>query len=239
MVVRMSNTKTIVIAGYGPGISNAVAEKFGAEGFSVALVARNADRLASGVKSLESKGIKAAAFPSDLSDLAATRALIGKVRSALGPITVLHWNAYPPANLGGDFLTAKETELQSAMNVALTSLIVALQESIGDMRQNKNDAAVLITNGGLGYFDPKTDEIAVQWGAMSLGVVNSAKHKAAGMLSVRLKEDGIYVGEVMVLSVVKGTAFDRGVGAPLEASTVGDKFWEIYKARKDVYSQVA
>jgi NAD(P)-dependent dehydrogenase (short-subunit alcohol dehydrogenase family) len=32
--------KTIVVVGYGPGISSGVAEKFGASGFSVALVAR-------------------------------------------------------------------------------------------------------------------------------------------------------------------------------------------------------
>ena len=35
-------SKTIVVVGFGPGISTAVAEKFGAGGFSVALVARNA-----------------------------------------------------------------------------------------------------------------------------------------------------------------------------------------------------
>jgi NADP-dependent 3-hydroxy acid dehydrogenase YdfG len=43
-------TKTILIGGYGPGISNAVAERFGAEGFSVALAARNADPCITGYK---------------------------------------------------------------------------------------------------------------------------------------------------------------------------------------------
>ena len=37
-------SKTIVVVGFGPGISTAVADKFGAEGFSVALVARTLDR---------------------------------------------------------------------------------------------------------------------------------------------------------------------------------------------------
>jgi len=52
-------TKTLIVCGYGPGISTAVAKKFGAEGFSIALVARNADKLRNGVKALEAKGIKA------------------------------------------------------------------------------------------------------------------------------------------------------------------------------------
>jgi NAD(P)-dependent dehydrogenase (short-subunit alcohol dehydrogenase family) len=55
--------QTILVVGYGPGISAAVAEKFGAEGFSVALVARSGARLAAGVESLRKRGIIAAAFP--------------------------------------------------------------------------------------------------------------------------------------------------------------------------------
>ena len=39
--------KTIIVAGYGIG------EQFASEGFAVALVARNAEKLAQGVKELE------------------------------------------------------------------------------------------------------------------------------------------------------------------------------------------
>jgi len=46
---------TIAVVGFGPGISSAVAEKFGPEGFSVGLVARNQDCLASGVAALKTK----------------------------------------------------------------------------------------------------------------------------------------------------------------------------------------
>ena len=82
--------KTIIVVGYGVGISAAVAEKFGSEGFQVALVARSADRLEAAEKSLAAKGIKAAAFPTDVSDLAAVKALVGKVREKLGPVTAIH-----------------------------------------------------------------------------------------------------------------------------------------------------
>ncbi len=86
--------KTILVVGFGPGISSAVAEKFGSSGFSVALVARNAERLAAGVKALEEKGIKAAAFPADAGDSDSIRGAVKKAREALGPITVLQWTAY-------------------------------------------------------------------------------------------------------------------------------------------------
>ncbi|HEY8077067.1 MAG TPA: SDR family NAD(P)-dependent oxidoreductase, partial [Labilithrix sp.] len=86
--------KTIIVAGYGPGISAAVAERFGAEGFQVALVARNAERLAAGVKALEAKGVKAASFTAELGDPESVRAMVEKVRATLGSITVLEWTAY-------------------------------------------------------------------------------------------------------------------------------------------------
>jgi hypothetical protein len=38
------------------------------------------------------------------------------------------------------------------------------------------------------------------------------------------------VGEVVVLGMVKGTAFDQG-NATLEPSAIADKFWELHQKR--------
>ena len=81
-------SKTIVVVGFGPGISTAVAERFGAEGFSLALVARNRDRLNAGVGALKEKGIAAAPFSADASDPVAIRGAIARARS-LGDIRCL------------------------------------------------------------------------------------------------------------------------------------------------------
>jgi NADP-dependent 3-hydroxy acid dehydrogenase YdfG len=230
----MSMSKTIVVSGFGPGISTAVAERFGKEGFSVALVARNADKLKAGVKALAAKDIRAAAFPTDLSDPAAIETLISKVRAELGPVTVLHWNAY--GNQGGNLLEAKPAEIRSVFELPVVGLLTALQASLPDLRAQKN-AAVLVTNGGLGLFDPAVDALAVEWGAHGLAVANSAKHKLVRVLSAKLKPENIYVGEVVVTSLVKGTPFDSG-SATLEPSTVAAKFWELYTKRSEVSALV-
>jgi NADP-dependent 3-hydroxy acid dehydrogenase YdfG len=222
--------KTIVVGGFGPGISTAVAARFGKEGFSVALVARNAERLQAGVKSLETHGIRASAFPADLADPAAIEALIGRVRAQLGPITVLHWNAY--AGVGGDLLSAKPAEIRSVFDIPVVGLLTALQASLPDLRAQK-ESALLVTNGGLGLFDAQVDALAVQWGAQGLAVANSAKHKLVGLLSAKLKSEGIYVGEVVVLSLVKGTQFDDGT-ATLQPSAIAEKFWQLYRGRSEV-----
>jgi short-subunit dehydrogenase len=220
-------TKTMIIAGYGPGISSAVAERFGKEGFALALVARNSERLAAGVKALGAKGIRAEAFPTDLSDPAAARGMVEAVRSKLGPITVVHWNAYQVA--AGDLLTADVASLRVLFDVPVVSLITAVQAALPDLAKAK-DAAILITNGGLGLVDPAVDAMAVSWNAMGLGVANAAKHKASALLSAKLQPQGIYVGEVIVMGQVKNTAWDSG-SATLEAATVANRFWESYTAR--------
>ena len=48
----------------------------------------------------------------------------------------------------------------------------------------------------------------------------------------RLKAEGVYVGEVVVMGAVKGTAFDGG-HATIEASSVADKFWDLHQRREE------
>lgn len=226
----MDMSKTIIVAGFGPGISTAVAERFGREGFSVALVARNAERLQAGVRALEAKGVRAAAFPADLSDPAAVTSLIANVRTKLGPVTVLHWNAYSGG--AGDVLTATPAEIRSVFELPVVGLVTALQAALPDLRAQK-ESALLVTNGGLGLFDPQVDALAVAWNAQGLAIANSAKHKLVRVLSGKLKPEGIYVGEVVVTSLVKGTPFDDG-NATLEPARVAQAFWDLYRQRSEV-----
>jgi len=227
-------TKTMVIAGYGTGISSAVATKFGKEGFSLALVGRSADRLATGVATLQSQGIKAAAFPADLSDETQVRGLVANIQGKLGPITTLHWNAYSTG--AGDLLTADATAIRKAFDLPVTNLVVAIQAALADL-QSQPSAAILVTNGGLGLYDPEVDAMAVAWNAMDLAVVNAAKHKLVGVLAQKLKPLNIFVGEVLVLGPVKGTAWDNG-SATIEAGSVAEKFWELYTNRTDFSAMV-
>ncbi|MFO0671105.1 MAG: SDR family NAD(P)-dependent oxidoreductase [Polyangiaceae bacterium] len=227
--------KTILVCGYGPGISNAVAEKFGAGGFSVALAARNQERLDEGVKALAAKGIKAAAFATDLSDPVAASRLVGRVRESLGPLTAIHWNAY--AGSAGDLLAADAAAIRGALDVAVTSLVIAVQAALPDLRKAENPA-VLITNGGFGRIDPQIDAVGVQYGAMGLSLANAAKDKLTGLLAAKLKPEGIYVGQVTVLGTVKGTAWDSG-SATLAPSAVAEKFWSLYSARAETRADIA
>ncbi len=219
--------KTIMICGHGPGISDAVAKKFGGEGFQVALIARSADKLERARADLDQRGIRASAFAVDLSDPSLVKDLVGRVRQQLGPIAAIHWNAY--ANAAGDVLSAGAPAIRSVFDVAVTSLVLTVQEARADLKAAKG--AVLVTNGGLGFFDPKVDAMAIEWNAMGLAMANSAKHKLIGLLSQKLRAEEITVGEVIVLGLVKGTVWDTGA-ATVDPHVVAGRFWQIYADRE-------
>jgi NADP-dependent 3-hydroxy acid dehydrogenase YdfG len=222
--------KTIIVGGYGPGISDAVARRFGREGYAVALVGRTADRLAAGVAALEKSGVVAKAFPCNLGDPDAARKLVAGARAALGPIAVLHWNA--TASGAADLTTAKTSELRGVFDLAVHGLVASMQEALPDLKREKG--AVLVTGGSLSSYEPKIDALAVEWGVMGLALAKAAQHKLVGLLHHKLRPEGVYVGEVTVHGIVKGSAFDKGHGT-LEPDAIAARFWDILQRRQDVW----
>jgi short-subunit dehydrogenase len=227
-------SKTIVVCGYGPGISSAVAQRFGREGFQVALIARNEQRLAAGVAALEAGGIRAAAFRADLAQAAEVDRALEAVRAALPPITVLHWNAYTTS--AGDLLAADAAATRAIFDVPVVGLLAAVKGASRDLERAR-DGALLVTNGGFGLNDATMDELAVKFNSMGLALANAAKRKLVGMLAQKLKARGVYVGEVMVLGSVKGSAWDNGT-ATLEAATVAAAFYDLYVSRSELSRSV-
>lgn len=228
-------SKTIVVVGFGPGISTGVAEKFGAEGFNVALVGRTKERLDEGVAALRAKGINAAAFIADAGDSEAIGKLIADVRAAFGNITALHWNAYPNG-IGGDLTAASDAEIRGVFDIAITGLLSAVQSALPDLKASKG--AVLVTNGAFGELDPQLDAYAATSNNMGIAVANAAKHKLVGLLAAKLKGDGIYVGEVMIAGSIKGTSWAAGNPNPIEPSHVGDTFYNLFEQRSDTYARL-
>jgi NAD(P)-dependent dehydrogenase (short-subunit alcohol dehydrogenase family) len=229
----MNGSKTIVVVGFGPGNGAAVAEKFGKEGFSVALIGRDEEHLAAGVSALKNQGITAAGFSANAADPAAIAAAIRSVRAKLGPITAIHWNAYGGTE-AGDLLTADQTVIRGIFDTAVFGLLAAAREALPDLK-SAGDGAILITNGGFGDVSPEVDQYVTSSKVMGMALANAAKNKLAGLLAQRLKSDGVYVGEVIIYGAVKRTPTDSG---NIDPSIVAAKFWDLYRSRADLRARV-
>ncbi len=217
--------KTIMVCGYGPGISEAVARRFGREGYAVALVARNRERVQAGARALVEAGVHAGGFACDLGDPVAVGELVTAVRSELGPIATIHYNAY--ATTAGDLTSCDATALRTVFDVGVVGCVTAVQKSLGDLRDLRG--SLLVTGGGFCFYDAQVDQMAVQFGAAGLALAKAAQHKLVGLLGAQLAPD-VYVGEVVVAGMVKGTAFDSGQ-ATLEPDAIADQFWKLETER--------
>ena len=229
-------SKTIVIVGFGPGVSTAVAEKFGAEGFSVALIARHQARLTAGVQALKARGVTAAAFPADAGDPVAIRGAIAKARAELGPVGVLHWNAFSGHGVG-DLLTMDPASVTTVFDVAVVGLLAAVQEALPDLKGTP-DGAVLVTNGAFADLNPAVDAFALALKAEGVAIGNAAKAKLVGLLAARLKDEGVYVGEVTIAGIVRGTGPESPGFPTIESAAIADAFWGLYKARSDIRARI-
>ena len=83
-----------VVTGVGPGTGSAIARRLAADGYAVAMLARNRERLAG----FETEIAHAKAYPCDVTDEAQLDAVLAAVRADLGTPAVLVHNA-----VGGAF----------------------------------------------------------------------------------------------------------------------------------------
>jgi NADP-dependent 3-hydroxy acid dehydrogenase YdfG len=123
----------LVVIGYGPGNGHAIAQRFGREGWTIALIGRNEDRLHAGVDQLATEGTTAHAFVSDASDPAALRSTIARIHDELGTITSIALSAFRPVAVG-DLLTADIQDVAHVFDISVMGLLAAVQAALHDLR---------------------------------------------------------------------------------------------------------
>ncbi len=118
-----------VIIGVGPGNGASFARKFAAEGYEVALCARNEAYLNELAADIAGTHV----YPYDVCATDAATGVFDRIRQDLGPVAVLAYNAGT-----GDFINIDKTTvegLQLAWEVNTRGLFVATQQVLPDMRK--------------------------------------------------------------------------------------------------------
>jgi NADP-dependent 3-hydroxy acid dehydrogenase YdfG len=223
-------SKTIIIVGAGPGVGLAVAERFGAEGFRVGLVARNPASLAGLVEELKANGIEAAGFAADVMDRSGLVKAIGEAEARFGAIDVLEYGPKPTVPL--TTMTPRNIDVDNeAQHLGLSVLgaVAAVRAVLPGMLARKSGALLFTTAASAQYPVPFT---------ASFGVAAGATLNYARVLNQDLKVDGIYAGIVSVAGLVVPKGQETGPspsGLPLmTAGDVADAHWRLYTERAPI-----
>jgi len=225
----------MVVIGYGPGISHATAERFGRQGYSVALVARNGERVAKGVNQLKSIGIDARGYSADAQDPESIRSAVAKIRREMGPVSALLWTAFRSGDVK-DLLATRPESVERVFDIGVMGLLTCVQEALEDLKQSSG-SSILVANGALGEASSEADSFAKYLNNDGVALENAAKTKVVGILAERLREFGIYVGEVTIAGSVAGTA--TASPTAIKASKIAQKFWAMSEQRTSTRVRMA
>lgn len=129
-----------IVAGVGPetGTGAEIARRFAVGGYRVAMIARDADRLAD----FEGKFDGATGYPCDMADLEALVATVGAIRSDLGPPAIVIHNA--PRATRGSILDMDPEDLERNFRVNVTALLHLARETLPGMVE-AGKGAILVT----------------------------------------------------------------------------------------------
>lgn len=198
--------KTIAIVGAGTGLGLSIAKKFGENGFRVALIARNQEKLNGLVAELNKSGIEAAAFTADITDKAQISSAFDGIKEKYGFIDVLEYSPIPSVqNLAGTLAVNEENALyQFQFNVL--GAISCISEVLPAMLEKHTGALLFTTGGSSIHPTPVMGNVGIAMAGLRNHVLN---------LNTELSGKGIYAGHI-------------GIGVWMqEASGVQDKIAEI------------
>lgn len=195
--------KTIAVIGAGLGLGLSIAKRFGAQGFKVALVSRNPEKLEIITNELTSLNIIAHSYVADITDLNALKQALLAAKKDLGSIDVLEFSPYAGWSNFTDILETTPASVLEQVNSIVLPAVLSVNEVLPDMISN-GSGAILFTTG-----------ISAMFPLPSLGnggIVMSGLRNYATNLHNELKEKGVFVGHLSIGTFIQaGTAGDPDI----------------------------
>ncbi|MFE5311301.1 SDR family NAD(P)-dependent oxidoreductase [Isoptericola sp. NPDC056605] len=207
---------TLAIIGAGPGLGLSVARRFGREGFSVALVARDAaklDRLASG---LRDDGVTAAGYVADARDRDALTAALDRAAAELGPVEVLQYSPVPAREFMKPALETTADDLVGPLEMSVLGPAAAVQHVLPGMRA-LGRGTVLFPNGG--------SAVRPRDAVTGTSVAFAAEGAYARLLHDALAPEDIHVAQLIIPLGIGGGEPDH------DPDALAQRLWELHVER--------
>jgi short-subunit dehydrogenase len=215
-----------------------VAQRFGKEGYAVALISRSANRHADYLQALDAAGVDAAAFTADADDPKQLHQAIDAARKHFGRIDVGYYGPAATMSLSGDITTLTATDAEAALKGVLPAVDFASQ-LIPELTERGQGG--LLFAGGLSSVIPMPP-------LAGLALFAAALRNYAITLNAALAPVGVYAGTITIGGLIErgdihaamrqNPAFgDLGVGT-LNPDELAETVWRLYSERTEAEAVV-
>jgi len=180
-------SKVCVVAGVGPGNGASCCRRFAAEGYSIVMLARNADYLAS----LSAQLPGSLPIACDVRDSEAIETAFDRIRGEAGEVDVLIYNAG-----SGEWNSVEETTIEgmeSSWRTNTLGLLVASQQVIPPMKARASGSIVVIG---------ATASLRGGANSTAFASAKSAQRSLAQSMARRLGPTGIHVSYVIIDGII-------------------------------------
>ena len=180
-------SKVCVVAGVGPGNGASCCRRFAAEGYSIVMLARNADYLAS----LSAQLPGSLPIACDVRDPEAIETAFDRIRGEAGEVDVLIYNAG-----SGEWNSVEGTTIEgmeSSWRTNTLGLLVASQQVIPPMKARASGSIVVIG---------ATASLRGGANSTAFASAKSAQRSLAQSMARRLGPTGIHVSYVIIDGII-------------------------------------
>ena len=211
-----SMEKTAVIVGVGRELGRSIARAFGKRGFWVWLVARQEEELKVLREELAAEQIRADIETADAGNVESLTAAFTRIREKIPCVDVLVYNE--TAMSGGRPAELTNQTVMEHFQVDVASALHCANLVLPDML-TRQEGAILFTGGGFALYPMP------EYTCMSMD--KAAIRALATALSGEVRERGVYVGTVTIMScVAPGSAYDP--------EQIAEEYWKLYEKKSDI-----
>lgn len=215
-----------VVTGVGPGTGSALARRFASGGYRVAMLARNAERLAA----LEAEIPNAKAFPCDVADPARIDAAITEVEATLGVPDVLIHNAV--RGVFGNFLDIDPAHMNRAFQINTMGLL-HLARRVAPAMIAAGKGAIICTGN--------TSALRGRPRYTGFAPTKAAQRILAEAMARDLGPKGVHVAYIVIDAVIdiawtRERFADKPDGFFIKPAAIADEAWHIAHQDRSAWS---
>lgn len=219
----MSQAKVAVVVGVGSGLGAAIAHRFASEGFTVALMARSADKLTQIQNKILASGGDAIAIPADVTDITSLQSAFAQVFSQLAPPEVMIYNAGTFQMSG--VLDLSPEQFENSWKVNCFGAFLASQIVLPKMLE-RGRGTILFSGA----------TAALRGGARfsSLAVGKFGLRALAQSLAREFGSQGIHVAHIVIDGIihtpkVQARGIEKEMYTLLSPDAIAQTYWQLYQ----------